>query len=207
MTMTGEVPVIRITPADARLLVTTDHVPPRRPVTDPHPLRLVAPPETTAPADAPAEAPTEAWPSAFIDLYQDRYQAMVRYASLLVASTERAEELTQEAFLLLRQNWDRANHPKAYLRTTLTNLCRSHHRRHALEVRRRPPPPEHARLDADEMWDAIAVLPFRQRAVVVLRFYEDLPETEIAELLGCAKGTVASSLHRALARLRREIGG
>ena len=56
------------------------------------------------------------------------------------------------------------------------------------------------------MWDAIAALPFRQRAVIVLRFYEDLPETEIAELLGCAKGTVASSLHRALARLRKEMG-
>jgi RNA polymerase sigma-70 factor (sigma-E family) len=198
MTMTGEVPVIRITPATARLLVTTDQIRPRRPVTDPPPLRLVAPPRATAPA--------EAWPAAFVDLYQDRYQPMVRYASLLVGSTERAEELTQEAFLLLRRNWDRAKHPKAYLRTTLTNLCRSHHRRHALEVRRRPPPPDHARLDADEMWDAIAVLPFRQRAVVVLRFYEDLPETEIAELLGCAKGTVASSLHRALARLRREMG-
>jgi RNA polymerase sigma-70 factor (sigma-E family) len=199
MTMTGEVPVIRITPADARLLVTTDQIRPRRPVTEPPPLRLVAPPETAA--------PTDAWPSAFIDLYQERYEAMVRYASLLVGSTERAEELTQEAFLLLRRNWDRAKHPKAYLRATITNLCRSHHRRHALEVRRRPPPPDHAELGADEMWDAIAVLPFRQRAVVVLRFYEDLPETEIALLLGCAKGTVASSLHRALARLRKEMGG
>jgi RNA polymerase sigma-70 factor (sigma-E family) len=196
--MTGEVPVIRITPVRDLGHPAAGSGRRRRAVTEPLPLRGYGSPSTTAPADA--------WPAEFVALYQDRYQAMVRYAVLLVGSTERAEELTQEAFLLLRRNWARAVHPSAYLRTTITNLCRSHHRRHALELRRRPAPPDHARLDADEMWDAIAVLPFRQRAVVVLRFYEDLPETEIAEMLGCAKGTVASSLHRALARLRKEMG-
>ena len=93
----------------------------------------------------------------------------------------------------------------SYLRTTVTNLCRSYHRRHALEVRRRPAPPDPAVLVADEMSDTIAKLPFRQRAVIVLRFYEDLPEADIAELLGCATGTVGSLLHRALARLRKEM--
>jgi RNA polymerase sigma-70 factor (sigma-E family) len=152
-----------------------------------------------------AVAPTVEWPPEFVELYQDRYEAMVRYATLLVSSKERAEEMTQEAFLQLHRKWDRVNNPRAYLRTTVTNLCRSHHRRHALEVRRQPAPPDHAVLGADEMRDAIAGLPFRQRAVVVLRFYEDLPEAEIAQLLGCATGTVASSLHRALARLRKEM--
>ena len=170
MTMTGEVPILRM-----------------------------------APEDMLASPSAQDWPLEFIELYQDRYLSMVRYADLLVGSPEMAEELTQEAFLSVRRNWDRAEHPKAYLRTTVTNLCRSYHRRHALEVQRRPAPPDHAVLGADEMWDAIATLPFRQRAVVVLRFYEDLPVNEIAELLDCPNGTVASSLHRALARLRLEM--
>jgi RNA polymerase sigma-70 factor (sigma-E family) len=197
--MTEEVRVIRVAPAgDAGRLASEDGLGPRGAVTEPVSLTVVA--------SVPPAAPTEDWPTEFVDLYQERYQAMVRYAALLVGSPEMAEELTQEAFILLRRNWHRAVHPKAYLRTTVTNLCHSYHRRHALEIRRRPAPPDPAQLGADEMWDAIATLPFRQRAVVVLRFYEDLPELEIAELLGCAKGTVASSLHRALARLRKEMG-
>lgn len=152
------------------------------------------------------DLPGAAWPADFVDLYQDRFTPMVRYAYLLVGNTEVAEELVQEAFLLVRRNWQRAEYPKAYLRTTVTNLCRSHHRRKALELRRRPQPADHVELGADEMWDAIATLPFRQRAVVVLRFYEDLPEAQIAELLGCATGTVASSLHRGLAKLRKQLG-
>lgn len=152
-------------------------------------------------------APATEWPTEFVELYEDRYQPMVRYAYLLVGTTEVAEELVQEAFLQVRRNWHRADHPKAYLRTTVTNLCRSHHRRKGVQLRRRPAPTGPAQLEADEMWDAIATLPFRQRAVIVLRFYEDLPEAQIAELLGCATGTVASSLHRGLAKLRKELGG
>jgi RNA polymerase sigma-70 factor (sigma-E family) len=172
MTMTGEVPILRM-----------------------------------APEELLGERSADDWPIEFVQLYQDRYVAMVRYADLLVGSIEMAEEITQEAFLMVRRSWHRVEHPKAYLRTTVTNLCRSHHRRHAMEVQRRPAPPDHAVLGADEMYDAIATLPFRQRAVVVLRFYEDLPVGEIADLLGCPNGTVASSLHRALARLRVEMDG
>jgi RNA polymerase sigma factor (sigma-70 family) len=60
-------------------------------------------------------------------------------------------------------------------------------------------------LEADEMFDALAALPHRQRAALVLQFYEDLPQSEIAEILGCREGTVASLVHRGLAQLRRVV--
>jgi RNA polymerase sigma factor (sigma-70 family) len=55
------------------------------------------------------------------------------------------------------------------------------------------------------MFDALAALPHRQRAALVLQFYEDLPQAEIAEILGCREGTVASLVHRGLAQLRRVV--
>jgi RNA polymerase sigma factor (sigma-70 family) len=57
----------------------------------------------------------------------------------------------------------------------------------------------------DHLWDALSRLPERQRACLVLRCYEDLPEREIADLLGCSVGTVKSHTHRGLARLRQEV--
>ena len=65
--------------------------------------------------------------------------------------------------------------------------------------------PEASSLDARELLDAVEKLRYRERAALVLRFYEDLPDAEIAALLGCRVGTVASLVHRALARLRSEI--
>jgi RNA polymerase sigma factor (sigma-70 family) len=60
-------------------------------------------------------------------------------------------------------------------------------------------------MQADELFDVLAELPARMRAALVLRYYEDLPEDDIAALLGCAPGTVRSLIHRALARLRLVI--
>ncbi len=62
-----------------------------------------------------------------------------------------------------------------------------------------------AQLDADELFDALATLPYRQRAALVLQFYEGLPQSEIARVLRCREGTVASLVHRGLAQLRRVI--
>lgn len=155
--------------------------------------------------DPPPATSGRAWPEGFEVLYREQYAPMVRLAVLLVGSTEPAEELVQDAFIRVRRRWSEIEHHSAYLRVVVVNGCRSHHRRRALE-RRRLPEPDIAQPGApDEMWDAIAALPFRQRAVVTLRFYEDLPEAEIAAALGCPPGTVASTLHRALARLRQEV--
>jgi RNA polymerase sigma factor (sigma-70 family) len=60
--------------------------------------------------------------------------------------------------------------------------------------------------ELDETWDVLRRLPERQRVALVLRFYEDLPEAEIAQVLGCPRGTVKSLIHRGLARVRKETG-
>ena len=60
-------------------------------------------------------------------------------------------------------------------------------------------------LGADELWDALATLPDRQRTAIVARYYLDLPDPEIADLLGCRPATVRTAIHRGLAALRKEV--
>lgn len=156
------------------------------------------------PVARPGPAPT-VWPDALVGLYRDEYTAMVRFAYLLTGSREVAEELVQEAFVQVHRGWARAVNPPAYLRVVVANNCRSWHRRRALELRRQPPPGESTELGADELWDAVQTLPFRQRAAIVLRFYEDMSEAEAARVLGCRPGTIGSAVHRGLARLREVI--
>ena len=144
------------------------------------------------------------WPNDFLELYRSRWVPMVRLAGLLTAADPAGEELVQEAFLRVRERWDRVEHPAAYLRTAVVNACRNHQRRRFIERRHRVAAV--SSLDApDELRDAIAGLAPRQRAAVVLRFYEDLPEAEIAETLGCSVSAVKSLLHRAVQDLRKVI--
>ncbi|HVM39556.1 MAG TPA: SigE family RNA polymerase sigma factor [Acidimicrobiia bacterium] len=140
-------------------------------------------------------------------LYRERYASMVRLAYLLTGSNEAAEELVQDAFVKVHRRWDRAYEPAAYLRTAVVNNCRSWHRRRFLERDRRP----HAAPEAvepsepDHMWEALGALQPRQRAALVLKFYEDLSEEQIASALGCRPGTVKSLVHRGLAELRKVV--
>jgi RNA polymerase sigma factor (sigma-70 family) len=139
-------------------------------------------------------------------LYRRQRDAMVRLARLLTGSTAVAEEVVQEAFLKMHQLGQRPQNPDGYLRTTVANLSRSHLRR--LRLERRVSSRERVTFidpEIDETWEAVCRLPFRQRAVLALRFYEDLAEADIASVLRCRPGTVKSSLHRGLARLREEL--
>jgi RNA polymerase sigma factor (sigma-70 family) len=139
-------------------------------------------------------------------LYLHQREAMVRLARLLTGSMIIAEEVVQEAFLRMHQQHSSPENPAGYLRTTVANISRSHMRR--LRLERRVLAEDRVTFDdpvIDETWAAVRKLPFRQRAVLALRFYEDLPEAEIARLLGCRPGTVKSSLHRGLAKLRDEL--
>jgi RNA polymerase sigma-70 factor (sigma-E family) len=144
--------------------------------------------------------------SDFDRLYRSSRDPMIRLARLFTGSTAAAEEIVQEAFLRIYQRGGSPDNPEAYLRTTVTNLCRSHLRRLRLErnvshrgdVSVQNP-------EIDETWDALCRLPFRQRSVVILRFYEDLSVEEIANALGCRLGTVKSRLHRGLEKLRSEL--
>jgi RNA polymerase sigma-70 factor (sigma-E family) len=150
-----------------------------------------------------AEAAVE-WPQGFVDLYRSRWAPMVRLARLLMAGDPAAEEIVQEAFLRVRAQWERIENPSAYARAAVVNACRNHQRRRRLEQRQ--PGTSVASDDAYfEMRGAIASLPERQRSAVVLRFYEDLPEAEIAALLGCSVPAVKSLLHRAMSDLRKVV--
>lgn len=142
----------------------------------------------------------------FASLYRQRYEAMVRLAYLLTGSNAVAEELVQDAFVKVHRNWDRAQAPAAYLRVAVVNACRSYHRRRYLERDRRPHAPDAVgEFAPDEMWDALSGLRPRQRAALVLKFYEDLSEAEIADALGCRPGTVKSLISRGLDELRRVV--
>jgi RNA polymerase sigma-70 factor (sigma-E family) len=151
----------------------------------------------------PAEPPV--WDAALAQLYRERYEPMVRLAYLIIGDRAAAEELVQDAFVNVHRSWARATNPPAYLRVAVINACRSWGRRRTLELHRQPAPADPATMVADEMWDALQVLPMRQRAAIVLRFYEDLPDARIAELLGCREATVRTAIHRGLERLRKEI--
>lgn len=139
-------------------------------------------------------------------LFRTQRLSLVRLAHLITGSNAVAEEVVQEAFIRLQQNWDRAANPTGYLRTIVINLCKTQLRRRDHERRlAQPPRPPSFQPDIDETWLAVCRLPFRQRAALVLRFYEDLEEAEIARILGCRPGTVKSTIHRGLSRLRREM--
>lgn len=141
------------------------------------------------------------------DLYRSHRQPMIRLARLLTGSPAVAEELVQEAFIKFAKSAGKKDEPAAYLRVIVVNLCRSQQRRNLIERRLAPKAPVlSGTADIDETWDVIRKLPFRQRAVLMLRYYEDLPEADIARLLGCRPGTVKSALHRGLAALRKELG-
>jgi RNA polymerase sigma-70 factor (sigma-E family) len=142
----------------------------------------------------------------FEQLYIDAYGSMVRLAHLLVGSNSQAEELVQDAFVRVYARWADVDSPRAYLRQAVVNACRSHRRRRGRELRHGPGAAARAAdPEVNLMRDALALLSDRQRKAVVLRYYEDLPEAEIAAILGCRPGTVKSLLSRALARLRKVV--
>jgi RNA polymerase sigma-70 factor (sigma-E family) len=153
----------------------------------------------------------------FVDDVTDR---LVRTGYLMTWDLAETEDLVQETLIRVARHWDRVRtmeHPNAYARRILVNLVidgdqRRTRRNAELEADR------HSLLDAQvdlgaaarlgtvdtvsEFRSALATLPRRQRAVIVLRYWEDLPEADVAVLLGCSVGTVKSTASRGLARLR-----
>jgi RNA polymerase sigma-70 factor (sigma-E family) len=149
---------------------------------------------------------SEATPIGFVALYSDRYDAMVRLAAMLVDRVELAEEIVQDAFAAVYERWEHIETPAAYVRTVVVNRCRDALRRRRIAAavtlgRAR----EAIEPTGDLLHDALAALPARQRAVLVLRFYEDLPNDEVARLLKTRPGTVKSLVHRGLSTLREVI--
>jgi RNA polymerase sigma-70 factor (sigma-E family) len=151
------------------------------------------------------------------DLYVEVGPEAGRLAYLLVGDPEAAQDIAQEAFVRVGPRLRRLRDPEKarfYLRTTVINLCRAHWRRRERERSQKNVDPS-TLVQADhssrveqhnEMLTALHKLSPRQRAAIVLRYYEDLTEHQTAEVLGCAIGTVKSSVSRALEILRIELG-
>lgn len=142
-----------------------------------------------------------------------RQGALLRTAYLLTGDHHRAEDLLQGALVKLAENWAKVQegYPEAFVRTVLYRDSVSWWRRYRRE--RLGPVPEAMGPDDAELVprrlllaQALATLTPRQRAVLVLRFYEDLSTAETARALGVSVGTVKSQTSAALARLRAEIG-
>ncbi len=136
---------------------------------------------------------------------------LLRFGHLLTGDPREAEDLVQEALArsLRRWRWVRGDDPTAYVRKVMVNAHITSWRRWASRVQLGEAPgggAEDPALQRSEEWDrlrrALARLPVRQRAVLVLRYYEDLPDARIADLMGCRPGTVKSQAARGLAALR-----
>jgi len=151
----------------------------------------------------------------FADFAAKRADALLRYAYVLTGNPHDAADLVQEALVRLRGSWARVRRkqdPESYVRTTMTRLHINTWRRRKREYLAWSPPeraePEDPFGRADdfaEMWQQLALLPRRQRAVLVLRYYEERTDAEIAEMLGISQGTVRSQAFRALAKLRAAV--
>ena len=145
----------------------------------------------------------------FTDFYREAYPGAVRLAWLLTHDHAAAEDVVQDAFVRLRPRLETVAHRSAYLRTTIVNGCRDRARssgRADAGWRRLRVVTDVSSTDKpSELFDAVAHLPYRQRAVVVLRYWADLREAEIAEIVGVRPATVRSITARALERLRMEL--
>jgi RNA polymerase sigma factor (sigma-70 family) len=139
------------------------------------------------------------------DAYRRLAPGLARLAYLLVDTAELAEEAVQEAFAAVYPKWNRVENPDAYLRVAVINACRKVQRRRRL-VRRTPEPAlVHDDLGADHLADVVRSLPSPMKEMIVLRYYLQLSDAEIAETLSVAVGTVKSTLHRARAQLKKEL--
>ncbi|HEX7738778.1 MAG TPA: SigE family RNA polymerase sigma factor [Marmoricola sp.] len=146
----------------------------------------------------------------FDDFVAARSTHLLRTAYLLTHDHALAEDLLQAALTKSWFAWKRIDgDPEPYVRKVLFNTYATWWRRkwngeRATEELPDRGVPDHAGAAASghDLWEAISRLPKRQRAVVVLRYYEDLSEAETADLLGCSRGTVKSQLSKALAKLR-----
>ncbi len=165
-------------------------------------------------------AVTDARDAAVAALFDAHYAGLCRLATLLLDDRGQAEEAVQEAFLRTFVGWRRLRHPErahAYLRAAVVNQCRSRGRRRTTEQRGNrtvwtDPRVDTGQSDVERTGEVLAVLeavrslPTRQREAVVLRYYADLSESEVARTLGCAVGTVKSQLSKARATLSRQLG-
>jgi RNA polymerase sigma-70 factor (sigma-E family) len=192
----------------------------------PVPARPAAPTQTpaaggviTPDAFAPSATADMGWSAdrAVMELYAAHYRSLVRLAAVLVRDIPTAEEVVQDAFVALHGEWPRlrdADKAVAYLRQAVVNRCRSLLRHRAVvgpSLQEGPPDRPGAAHDAlvalerDSVKAALRDLPDRQREAIVLRYYADLSEEEIAAAMGISRGAVKSHTARGMSALRAAL--
>lgn len=150
-------------------------------------------------------------------LYVKHYTTLVRLAALLLDDRGASEEVVQDAYVKMHAAWrriDDTDRALAYLRQTVVNLARSRMRRRLLVIKHAPKPmpdapsAEYAAMAGVERAEVLAglrALPARQREAVVLRYYGDLSQAQIAAAMGCSVGAVKSHVHRGMAALAKSL--
>jgi RNA polymerase sigma-70 factor (sigma-E family) len=153
----------------------------------------------------------------FAEYVSARSAALQRVAYLMVGDAGLAQDLVQEALIRTYVAWPRLRDPanaEAYTRRAITTIAIDWSRRRSRSAERpsdRPPDTvtaDHA-AGVDErtwLWQCLLQLPIRQRVAIVLRYYDDLTEAQTAEAMGCALGTVKSTVSAGMARLRALVG-
>ena len=150
----------------------------------------------------------------YAEFYASAWPRLFRLAYAISGDAGRAEDAVQSALAKAYASWRRvtsAAHPEAYVRRMVVNEVLAVRRRGWWKSERSGHVPEAGIVgsaeqdvvDRAELWQSLSALAPRQRAVLVLRYYEDLSEQQIAEVLGCSRGTVKSQAADALAALRR----
>ena len=153
---------------------------------------------------------------AYTEFVHSQWAALYRTAFLLTGDHQRAEDVVQTALMKLYLAWPRVvsmSHPAAYARTMVVNQLTSWWRLRSNSERPTPnrtdqalPAFDEGLVEARALWTQVLALPPRQRAVIVLRYYEDRSEAEIAEILGISAGSVKTHAHHAMATLRGRLG-
>lgn len=164
--------------------------------------------------DVPVEDVAAAEPPTFAEYVAAKGAALVRFAAAVTGDDHRAEDLTQDVLAKAYRRWDRigrTDRPDVYVRRMLINASRSwwrHRSNRELPVARTHESGSTADIGAesaerDAMWRLMLTLSRRQRAVLVLRYYEDLDDATIGQVLDCSPATVRTHAMRALQALRR----
>jgi RNA polymerase sigma-70 factor (sigma-E family) len=178
-------------------------------VTGRRPVTVTDTGEHAKPADADADQAVAA-------LYREHAVGLIRLAVVMIGDRPAAEDVVQEAFCGLYRRWRHLSHPAKslpYVRSAVLNGCRSVMRRSRRDVRMAAEPAaasaEYDALIGEEhraVLKAVRELPPRQREALMLRYFEDLDEAEIARSMGISRGTVKSTLSRGIAALGQMLG-
>jgi RNA polymerase sigma factor (sigma-70 family) len=142
----------------------------------------------------------------FEEAYREHRLALLRLAYLVSGSHDVSQDAVQSVFASAHDRWDQIEKPLPYLKRAVVNVVKDGQRRRLRLLSRAPErPPVVLPPEIDETWAQLSRLPWVQRTVVVLHYYEDLPLTEVAAILDRPAATVRSDHRRALEKLRKAL--